>query len=228
MKNLILILSLGLIGCAQEKTVNINGEFSVYLDRFESLAAQYNRSVDFSNLVVTYDDSLSGSNTLGVCRSGGSSSPMITINTKFWKSASVSNSAREQLMFHELGHCVLGRPHNSQTVFASDSSYTPIPVSIMHPYHLSRAFYEGNYSQYLSELFLQVSSSAMYAYAPTSFPAQAYASTASVYASTSTEVVEYKTVASNLQGEGLSDEDYGHIEHFGCGENHDHSGNSEE
>lgn len=224
MKKLILILSLSIVGCAQEKAVNINGEFSVYLDRFEYLAGQFNRPVDFSNLVVAYDDSLNGTNTLGVCRSGGSSSPMITINTQFWKSASVSNSAREQLMFHELGHCILGRPHNAQTMAATDNRYSQLPVSMMNPYHLNRNVYEGNYSQYLSELFLQVAPTSMYAYAPTSFPAEVYASTASTtYASTS-EVVEYKAVAKvKASGETLTDEDYGNIENFGCGEDHDHS-----
>lgn len=48
---------------------------------------------------------------------------------------------REELMFHELGHCILNRPHVNST------------ASIMYPSHLGGGGYLNNYANYLSELF---------------------------------------------------------------------------
>src|SRR5690606_17670169 len=48
---------------------------------------------------------------------------------------------REQLMFHELGHCILNRSHTNST------------NSIMYPYHLSANYYINHYVNYIAELF---------------------------------------------------------------------------
>ncbi len=214
----LIILSLLLSACAKEKVTNINPEFSVYVARFEQMGSVVGVNVDVKSVTITFDDSLSGTNTLGVCRYGGDSVvPQITINPQFWKSSSVSNSAREQLMFHELGHCVLNRPHRTEVMKASDANAN-LPVSIMYPYHLKQVVYEGNYQNYLTELFLQTAPSVIYASNISSFPANAYAST---MASTSEDVV-YKAVANEMDSEGLTDEDYAGIENFGCGEDHEH------
>jgi hypothetical protein len=53
----------------------------------------------------------------------------------------VEAADREELMFHELGHCILDRPHTNSR------------ASIMYPYHLGGSNYMNYYSSYVSELF---------------------------------------------------------------------------
>jgi hypothetical protein len=159
---------------------------------------------------VSFDDSLNGSNTLGVCRYGGDMIvPEIRINRQFWKVASMIS--REQLMFHEMGHCVLGRPHNASEYLGY------YPLSIMNPYFFGDNLYTVNYNSYVNELFLNKTPSVIYASGVSQFPAGAYASTAlTSYASTQ-KVQEY-SVSVESSEKTLTDEDYKNIENFGCGD----------
>lgn len=50
-------------------------------------------------------------------------------------------SAREEIIFHELGHCILGRDHDNNMI----KEYS-VPKSIMYPYVFGFAFHE--YRQY--------------------------------------------------------------------------------
>ena len=62
----------------------------------------------------------------------------------------------KMLVWHELGHCVLGRPHNTnQTeVLTKDGSRTIMyNESIMHPNTVNRGIYEANKEYYNNELF---------------------------------------------------------------------------
>lgn len=67
---------------------------------------------------------------------------------------------REELVFHELGHCILNRPHTNST------------ASIMYPYHMGGANYMNYYTRYVSELFGMVS------YSGTDISSNTYASKA--------------------------------------------------
>jgi hypothetical protein len=53
---------------------------------------------------------------------------------------------REQLMYHELGHCILGLRHNNNVV-------NSIPESIMNWQNFKGSIYSSNYASYLAELF---------------------------------------------------------------------------
>jgi hypothetical protein len=73
---------------------------------------------------------------------------LIVVNTTYFNPAIPASTAaiaadREELMFHEMGHCVLGRPHVDESLWQS---------SIMVPYHFSSAYYLNNYGGYISEL----------------------------------------------------------------------------
>lgn len=72
---------------------------------------------------------------LGVCTWAGN----IEISRAWWKT--LGSSYREITIFHELGHCALGKGH-------SDS-----PDSIMYPYVGVQKGYEKNREFYLDELF---------------------------------------------------------------------------
>jgi len=55
---------------------------------------------------------------------------LIHIDYEWWKKHSW-DLRREQLVFHELGHCVLGRKHDSRMIERETVGYRP--HSIMHP-----------------------------------------------------------------------------------------------
>lgn len=67
----------------------------------------------------------------------------IEIDPDYWQST--SETRKEVLLFHELGHCVLGRDHDEQKVY-----YT-VPKSIMYPYLFEHA-YQTYRSYYVEEL----------------------------------------------------------------------------
>lgn len=89
--------------------------------------------MEIDNLVVGYDD-LKG-DRLGECRYGKTPTVVLDIAIK-----DRSDIYLEIVMFHELGHCILGRDHNEE-------------LSIMNTYKVQDYIYVMNYSAYISELF---------------------------------------------------------------------------
>ncbi|MEK6704184.1 MAG: hypothetical protein AABZ06_00175, partial [Bdellovibrionota bacterium] len=85
-----------------------------------------------------------GAYVIGLCESGVSIR-RVTLDPDFWDS--VSDTQRELLMHHELGHCVLYRGHRS------DSLSTGAYASIMYPVIMSSSTYINNYDYYQNELF---------------------------------------------------------------------------
>lgn len=69
----------------------------------------------------------------------------ILVDKSWWDSA--SDLSKEQLIFHELGHCVLLKKHNTNKL--------PdwCPESIMNPYHIGNYCYGKYRDYYLEELF---------------------------------------------------------------------------
>jgi hypothetical protein len=53
---------------------------------------------------------------------------------------------KEQLLFHELGHCVLNRKHCDLVVNLD-------PISLMHPKMLKSEYYKNNRDELIEELF---------------------------------------------------------------------------
>lgn len=85
-----------------------------------------------------------GSSTIGLCQTGGGLR-RVTFDPDFWNS--VSETQREILAHHELGHCVLLRGHRTTTL--PTGKY----ASVMYPTVLSSSTYTGNYGYYQEELF---------------------------------------------------------------------------
>ena len=83
--------------------------------------------------------------TNGRCSTGPGILPTIEIDRLFWSGA--DDARRENLMFHELGHCLLGRAHVETT------DRLGYPISVMYPYTLSSNLYAGRRTQYIAELF---------------------------------------------------------------------------
>ena len=61
------------------------------------------------------------------------------------------NLQKKQMIFHELGHCRLGREHNSDTI-QTDAGET-VKISIMNPVIPASYLYQKYQSGYDQELF---------------------------------------------------------------------------
>lgn len=85
-----------------------------------------------------------GSGVIGLCETGYNGRT-VTLDPDFW--GRISDTQDELLMHHELGHCILYRPHRS-TLLSSGRD-----ASIMNPIIMSSSTYLGNYSYYQNELF---------------------------------------------------------------------------
>ena len=164
MKTTLIIASLLLlVSCGAKKQyhkkLNVHPEAQTFLSTFEE---KYGVKVD--DLDMTFA-ALSDAGVLGYCQKsvrtekrmeGGAlvehvyATPVIVLNTKYWDrigTTAFTDSDKEQLVYHELGHCVLNRPHVEEKVTSS----------IMNPYHKTAAWYgniyERNYSNFMIELF---------------------------------------------------------------------------
>lgn len=133
-----------MVGCAANR-VNyiIQSEFKPYVYKFEKL----------SNVSVTVNIKFGGDlgSKAGMCYAfnPNSSDNLISINNKYWDK--IGDLGKEQLIFHELGHCVLGLGHNNK--IGKVGNWLSVPVSIMYSVHFGdEQFYKDNLGYYYSEL----------------------------------------------------------------------------
>lgn len=121
---------------------NKYGTVSPYIRSFDSYYYRFKgETLPINNLKITMVNSLSSSQAIGTCYS---LSKEIQILESYWKSA--SESQKKLLIYHELAHCYLNRPHKNQVV-------NGIPVSIMYPSNLHREHFKAFESLYVEELF---------------------------------------------------------------------------
>jgi hypothetical protein len=112
-KTVLFISSLVLmLSCEKEKQQVVDTELASYVDSFflaanrlgiNMKAADYNYSVVFGKLE---------NSTTGFCSSSGDENN-VTIDSNSWKI--LDSDYRYFLIFHELGHCILKRPHYNQS-----------------------------------------------------------------------------------------------------------------
>ena len=138
---LFLILVLVLSSCQPFTVHNINPEFRDNVQLFESL---YNIKV---NVSIRFSDNLS-SNVNGKCKAfvPNYAGNIIEINSSFWDNSNFYG--RQQVLLHELGHCVLGLKHR-------DTMLNGIPTSIMNSYSFGNSsIYKDNLQYYYNELYV--------------------------------------------------------------------------
>lgn len=114
----------------------VEPELGEYADRFE-------KDVGFSaaNIDIIFDNLTD--NIVGLCTTGLGRKPEIKVDKGFWERS--SDTAREELMYHELGHCALGLNHDKTVM--SDGC----PQSVMFPYVFSSC-YKRQKDHYVSDL----------------------------------------------------------------------------
>lgn len=134
-----------------EPRPGINPNLQKYVDEFVAYGKLY-RGPDFKLDIINVDigpakdlwDPFIDKGTVGWCK------PFlwpqqIMLDTLYWEDA--TELEKEQLIFHELGHCVLGREHNDKEDENGD------PISIMHPYTMDDHTYKRHREQYIKDLF---------------------------------------------------------------------------
>ncbi len=136
MTKLILItISLILVSCGPPKFVD--PEFEPYVDSFKQNAKIYNVPVIF-NLNIRFGDfSKQDYDVVGYCDWKND----IYIKRSTWEY--YGWATREELIYHELGHCVLNKWHVNT-------------FSIMRPYLLSEQYYFDNRTMLIKEFFTGV------------------------------------------------------------------------
>jgi hypothetical protein len=137
---------ISLFGCAPPPST-VDNELLPYVDTFEQT---YNIKVKIPvrlsatlSIKTKKDDSV----ILGECTYYEDEPDLnyIDIDSTHWKH--LTHNVRESLIFHELGHCVLGMSHNEKEIDG-------IPVSFMHPHVIGESpHYQEFRSLYIDELW---------------------------------------------------------------------------
>ncbi len=149
-KGILLLFFLVLISCQKDQNgvVDVHPEFEVYVQRFKDEANKRGKQIDFADtgLSIQFRDAVD-TETGGVCRGNY----QIEIEKFHWDD--LTDLQREGLIFHELGHCELGRGHRNDTLpngeWASRMRGDPVPdgMSVVINYTGTRREY------YIDELF---------------------------------------------------------------------------
>lgn len=131
---------LPLSGCAPPLIPNaqVEADLLPYVNRFEQI---WGSQVNFPIYQAVIDPQYGG-----ICSGMGTGAKVVIINSLHW--STLGEEEKEQLVFHELGHCALNRQHRE------DLNPDGSPVSIM--YHQMFGYllqYSVNKQTYIKELF---------------------------------------------------------------------------
>lgn len=135
------LLAFVLVGCGPSRVmsgINVDPDLQPYFERFTLTIGVPTDgiSASFGNLTAPM---------VGECILGSDGSRAIEIDSAHW--AQASDDDREQVLFHELGHCAMHLGHVTAT------SLDGCPVSIMYPYEFGNTpCYANNKAYYYQEL----------------------------------------------------------------------------
>lgn len=143
--NLLLKISfiLLLVGCSNFKVKNIiESDLQPYVTKFDNLL---NTKTNSSIIFTTLENPV-----VGRCYNYGTNSEynIIHIDINYWNSS--LEDSKEQLIFHELGHCVLGLGHDDTYIY--DNVYGYIPSSLMNSFVISVFIYSQFKEFYYQDL----------------------------------------------------------------------------
>ncbi|MFT4566092.1 MAG: RNA polymerase sigma factor (sigma-70 family) [Saprospiraceae bacterium] len=110
------MLILLIISCSEEvdSILEIDAAIAPIIEAFEEEAANRGRIINITEerIGAVFDETTD--NAAGQCVAKSNGEHYIRIDAEYWKNA--SGLQREFLVFHELGHCVLGRSHEDGKV----------------------------------------------------------------------------------------------------------------
>lgn len=150
MKLSLLLIMTFIVGCGPgfvpAKHYEVDPQLQPYVDIFIQEAATRGKHYTIDNLLMFFTDDYNVTQILGSCEY--SITPIVRINRQFFANASAAN--KEQVAFHELGHCILNREHDTRTIIYAGVT---IPKSIMSPSLFNEYYYITYRTYYLDELF---------------------------------------------------------------------------
>lgn len=126
------ILLFLLFGCASHhKKLEIDQKLKPFVSKFEKIG-----NIKIDNLIVKF-------NTLGdgvLAQCSPKNTPLIELNSRYIKETFIDAEV-EMIMFHELGHCILMRPHSKSVKSLMYPSIFPVEVYIeFYPLYISELF----------------------------------------------------------------------------------------
>ena len=123
-----LMAGLPLAACERgfEPVYDVAEDLQIQVDTFLEEAAVRGYELTINNLILEYDPELAPS-TCGTCNSHSASNSIQKVISINPHCPITYNEQREALVFHELGHCILGREHDFDLLPNGD------PKSLMAP-----------------------------------------------------------------------------------------------
>lgn len=123
--------------------------FAPYVAQFEAYGKSISNNDNFSVGDVIVNFGVPEENAFqGVCYIYSNDAREIIIRADWWNNA--SDSDKESLLFHELGHCRLDREHDDSTEVIANQS---VKLSMMHTVIVLGGQYSNHRSGYLTEMF---------------------------------------------------------------------------
>ncbi len=164
---LLILLVLFTTACGHKLQVSIDPQVQPYVDRFVQASGEV---IQINDLIVELVPAIpEGGDDLAYCTWGDNQTPRVQIVQWFWdqtgpNTGGDSDTLRELVVFHELGHCVLFRPHRNDTFQMSIPGVTGnAPSTAQYPYSImyyevdqmlvNTSYYEQNRENYMQELF---------------------------------------------------------------------------
>lgn len=152
----VLPIALLTVGCAPErlstgKVGSIDPAFNSYIAIFESMYGAKVTDIDFSFKDLSRP-------VIGQCSiltTTYGKTKRIQVDPTYWNDEHTSEHQKVGLIFHEIGHCFLNRPHTEDKMYYAPeglSFMVKIPSSIMYPYNFYSSFYEPLKAYYYTEL----------------------------------------------------------------------------
>jgi len=126
-----------LLACAPKQPITIDQNLVPYFEMFQNTIGVSTADVSgrMDELVLP---------TIGVCTVDESGNKVVHIDATYWNAS--NDDAREMLVFHELGHCAMGRVHD-----VAVDKYG-CPLSIMYPHDFPDKCFEVNRQAYYAEM----------------------------------------------------------------------------
>lgn len=143
MKQIVYLAALSLLaGCGQEKTKEpaiVDEALAEYVVQFET-----DIGVSAEGISVVFGEL--EKDMVGLCQTWSNGTKKITIDKEYWDME--TETQREELMFHELGHCAMNLDHDESQM---QTNRIVCPTSIMYPYTFEYC-YAAYREHYVSEL----------------------------------------------------------------------------
>lgn len=147
---LLFVSSLALFSCSDEDAIETDAALQPYFDIFAAEAALRGFPVDYeAERIEGLLQDITDSSIQGQCFRNEDKPKKVIIDTEYWANADAFE--KEFIIFHELGHCFLGRDHLN----SSDNKGNCLSIMHANPGVCNFSLTEDNRELYLDELFFQ-------------------------------------------------------------------------